>query len=178
MLNLEQIGHRITEQRKKLNLTQKELAETLFVTHQAVSKWEKGKSVPSIEILYEMTKLFHVSIDYILDNSEISEDDYELQLKQLPRKAVISKFLQNDNCCNNLEDIFYLLNTEERDNIIDLIMSQKIEVDLDKVWHVFSKTERIKIISVILSGKYNFDINDIYQRLTNTEKLFIQSKEE
>lgn len=177
MLNLEQIGHKITEQRKILNLTQKELAETLFVTHQAVSKWEKGKSVPSIEIMYEMTKLFNISIDYLLDDTDIQEKDYETLFKQVPRKAVISKFLQNKECCNNLEDIFYLLNTEERDDIIDLILSNKVKVDLDVVWHVFSKPERIKIISVILSNKYKYDIYDIYPRLTRTEQLLIQSKD-
>ena len=116
MLNLEQIGHKITEQRKILNMTQKELSKTLFVTHQAVSKWENGKSIPSIEILYQMTKLFNISIDSILDNSEINEDDYEIQLKQYPREAVISKFLQHKNCCDNFEDIFYLLNTKERNH--------------------------------------------------------------
>ena len=76
MLNLTQIGHKITEHRKRLNLTQKELAETLYVTHQSVSKWEKGKSIPSIEILFEMTKLFEISIDYLLDDSIIEDKDY------------------------------------------------------------------------------------------------------
>lgn len=177
MLNLEQIGQKITEQRKKLNLTQKELAESLYVTHQAVSKWEKGKSVPSIEIMYDMTQLFNISIDYLLDDTEIKEDNYELQLRQYPRKAVISKFLQKENCCNNLESIFYLLNTEERNDIVDLILSKKVHVDLEKVWHVFSKTERIKIISVILSKKYTYDLYEIYPRLTRTEQLLIQSKD-
>jgi transcriptional regulator with XRE-family HTH domain len=177
MLNLEQIGHKITEQRKRLNLTQKSLAETLFVTHQAVSKWEKGKSIPSIEILFEMTQLFNISIDYLLDDSIIEDTDYELQFKQNPRKAVISKFLHSNQCCNNLEDIFYLLNNEERDQIIDLLLSKKIQVDLDKVWHVFSKPERIKIISVILSKKYEYDLQIIYPRLTRTEQLLIQSKD-
>ena len=177
MLNLEQIGHKISEQRKLKNMTQKELAETLFVTHQAVSKWEKGKSIPSIEILYEITQLFNISIDYLLDDSDILETDYEMQFKQYPRKSVISKFLQSNQCCNNLEDIFYLLNAEERDVIIDLILSQKVQADLDKIWHVFSKKERIKIISIILSDKYEYDLQNIYHRLTRTEQLLIQSKD-
>lgn len=177
MLNLAQIGKKITEQRKLLNLTQKGLANTLFVTHQAVSKWEQGKSIPSIEILFELTKLFNISIDSLLDDSIIEDDDYEVQFRQNPRKAVISKFLHNNQCCNNLEDIFYLLNSEERDQIIDLILSGKITIDLDVVWHVFSKSERIKIISVVLSKKYEYDLQIIYSRLTRTEQLLIQSKD-
>jgi len=177
MLNLEQIGHKITEQRKLNQMTQKELAQALYVTHQAVSKWENGKSVPSIEILYDMTQLFNISIDYLLDDSDILETDYEIQLKQFPRKAVISKFLHNNSCCDNLEDIFYLLHTDERDMIIELVISKNILVDLDKVWHIFSKPERIKIISVILSKKFEYDLQDIYHRLTRTEQLLIQSKD-
>jgi transcriptional regulator with XRE-family HTH domain len=177
MLNLEQIGHKITKQRKLKQMTQKELAEALYVTHQAVSKWENGKSVPSIEILYDITQLFNISIDYLLDDSDIPETDYEMQFKQYPRKAVISKFLHNNSCCDNLEDIFYLLQTEERDMIIELIISQNIVIDFEKVWHIFSKSERIKIISVILSGKFEYDLHNIYQRLTRTEQLLIQSKD-
>ena len=158
-------------------MTQKDLAETLYVTHQAVSKWEKGRSIPSIEILFEMTQLFNISIDNLLDDSIIEDTNYEMQFKQNPRKAVISKFLRSDQCCNNLEDIFYLLNNEERDQIIDLLLSKKIIVDLDQVWHVFSKAERIKIISVILSKKYEYDLQILYQRLTRTEQLLIQSKD-
>ena len=85
-------------------MTQNELAETLFVTHQAVSKWENGKSVPSIEILYELTKLFNVSIDFLLDNSDIMKDDYQSLFKNYARDVVITKFLQNENICDDRKE--------------------------------------------------------------------------
>ena len=47
MLNLKKIGSKISKQRKQMGLTQTELANALYVTHQAVSKWENGKSIPS-----------------------------------------------------------------------------------------------------------------------------------
>ncbi|MCK5731991.1 MAG: helix-turn-helix transcriptional regulator, partial [Tenericutes bacterium] len=88
MLNLKKIGKKITELRKEKNMKQNELAEALYVTHQAVSKWENGKSIPSIEILYELTKLFKVSIDFLLDNSDIKTDDYETLFNNYPRRSV------------------------------------------------------------------------------------------
>lgn len=52
--------------RKKNNLTQDELAEKLFVTRQAVSRWESGETTPNIETLKALSKLFDVSINTLL----------------------------------------------------------------------------------------------------------------
>ena len=46
--------------RKKNHLTQDELAEKLFVTRQAVSRWESGETTPNIETLKALSKLFDV----------------------------------------------------------------------------------------------------------------------
>ena len=82
MLNLEAIGKKISTRRKELKMKQSELAESLFVTHQAVSKWENGKALPTIDLLYELTNILSISIDYLLDDSEIEEHDFETKLKQ------------------------------------------------------------------------------------------------
>lgn len=52
--------------RKKNKLTQDELAEKLFVTRQAVSRWESGETTPNIETLKLLSKLFDVSINTLL----------------------------------------------------------------------------------------------------------------
>ncbi len=56
----------ITELRIKNNLTQDELAQKVFVTRQAVSRWEHGETVPNIETLKLLSKLFDVSINTLL----------------------------------------------------------------------------------------------------------------
>lgn len=73
----EKIGKFILEQRKKLNLTQSELAEKLSVTSQAISKWERGRGLPDIEMLNGLAKIFNVEIDDILngeDKTKIEND--------------------------------------------------------------------------------------------------------
>lgn len=56
----------ITELRIKNNLTQDELAQKVFVTRQAVSRWELGETVPNIETLKLLSKMFDVSINTLL----------------------------------------------------------------------------------------------------------------
>ena len=65
-MDQEQIGKFILNLRKQNNLTQKEFADKLHVTAQAVSKWENGRGIPDIEILQKMSKEFNVDIDSIL----------------------------------------------------------------------------------------------------------------
>lgn len=64
--------------RKQKNLTQEELAEKLFVSRTAVSKWESGRGYPGIDSLKEIAKLFEVTIDELLSGNElltIAEED-------------------------------------------------------------------------------------------------------
>ena len=63
---MEEIGNVIKNIRKENNLTQSDLAEILCVTCQAVSKWERGQSVPDISILREISNKFNVDLDYLI----------------------------------------------------------------------------------------------------------------
>ncbi len=60
------LGKRIVQNRKKLNLTQDQLAEKLGVTAQAVSKWENDQSCPDIATLPRLAEIFGISIDELL----------------------------------------------------------------------------------------------------------------
>ena len=60
---------KIAKERKKLGLSQEELATRLKVSQKSISKYECGTRRPSYETLLEMSKLFNVSIDYLLGNS-------------------------------------------------------------------------------------------------------------
>lgn len=69
------LADKIIELRKKNGCSQEELAEKLGVSRQAVSKWEGAQSVPDIQRILEMSKLFGVSTDYLLkDDMEYSSE--------------------------------------------------------------------------------------------------------
>lgn len=60
------IAKNITELRKKSQITQFELAEKLNYSDKAVSKWERGESIPDVTVLCEIAKLFGVTLDYLV----------------------------------------------------------------------------------------------------------------
>ena len=66
-----ELSEKLQELRKEKGLTQEELAEALFVSRTAISKWESGRGVPNIESLKAISKFFSVSIDELLSGEEI-----------------------------------------------------------------------------------------------------------
>ena len=62
---------KLQELRKSRGLTQEELAEALFVSRTAISKWESGRGYPSIDSLKEISRYFSVSIDELLSGDQL-----------------------------------------------------------------------------------------------------------
>ena len=69
------LSDKLYELRKKIGLSQEQLAEQLDVSRQAVSKWESGKAVPESDTLISISEYFNVTLDYLMkeDNSAASE---------------------------------------------------------------------------------------------------------
>lgn len=65
------IGKKLLYLRKKNKLTQAELAEKLNYSDKAISKWEKGESLPPVEVFYNISKLYRVSLDYIIGDETV-----------------------------------------------------------------------------------------------------------
>ena len=70
MLDKERVGKTIAFYRKEHGMTQKELADRLHISYQAVSKWEVGAGIPTVEMLYELSAIFHVSMDALLNDEQ------------------------------------------------------------------------------------------------------------
>lgn len=61
------IGLKIKLLRKQHHITQKDLAKSLCVTSQAISKWENGKNMPDITVLPMVARIFGISMDELFD---------------------------------------------------------------------------------------------------------------
>lgn len=72
------IAGNIAELRKKKNMTQMDLAQKLNYTDKAISKWERGESIPDVIVLKNIADLFDVSVDYLL----ISEHPEPIQASE------------------------------------------------------------------------------------------------
>ena len=81
-----EFNERLQELRKTKGLTQEELAQALYVSRTAVSKWESGRGYPSIDSLKEISRFFSVTIDELICSEEIiaaAKDDKERSLHKL-----------------------------------------------------------------------------------------------
>lgn len=68
MLNMKEFGRRVAKLRKQMGKKQREIADELGITPQAVSKWERGLSCPDISILDELALSLGVSIAELFSN--------------------------------------------------------------------------------------------------------------
>lgn len=82
------IAENLTELRKVNKLTQLELAEKLNYSDKAISKWERGESLPDVEILCQLAELYGVSLDYLVTKDH---EEATLEYKISKERANINK---------------------------------------------------------------------------------------
>lgn len=73
MLSSKLIGEKIAEARKKSGLSQAQLGDQLFISPQAVGKWERGESLPDVITLNQLATLFNVEIGYFVGSERLHE---------------------------------------------------------------------------------------------------------
>lgn len=88
MLDREKVGRAISEQRKIKGMTQRQLADLLNVSYQAVSRWEQGISLPSVDMIYDIAQILETTVDFLLnglseERKVISYMDTGLDVKKL-----------------------------------------------------------------------------------------------
>ena len=81
------LGKKLKEIRKNFGLSQEELAEMMHVSRQAITKWENDNGLPDVSNLQELSKVFGLTVDYLLDNDkqlpalsmrlELNKEDYK-----------------------------------------------------------------------------------------------------
>ena len=77
-MNNNNIGKFISKLRKEKGLTQQELGDKLYVTDKAVSKWERGLSLPDITILNKLADILDVSVSEILNGEKFQKEEIDL----------------------------------------------------------------------------------------------------
>ena len=82
-----QLSDKLVSLRRSLGLSQEELAEKLNVSRQAVSRWESGTAMPDAANLLQLSKLFGVSADYLLNDDYQSDNDLP-KVKEVRRDQI------------------------------------------------------------------------------------------
>lgn len=145
MIDPIQVGSKIANLRKDLSLTQDELANRLSVTRQALSKWETGISLPSVELIVTLCQLFDVTFEELLC---------------LYDSTVI-------------EDVTDLFKTASRTVIVNQVCKGVLPLNIPDVLYQFSPSERLQILKSIKDKKVSCDLNELAVKLTTSEYKYV-----
>ena len=167
-----EFGEKIQKLRKKNSWTQEQLAEKLYISRTAVSKWESGKGYPNIDSLKDIAKVFNKTIDDLLSSEEIVE---------IAKEENKSNIKRTNNLIYGLLDIisilfiFLPLYAHKKDNFIysvSLISTNDIN-NIIKISYIviLSILSLIGIAEIIL----NFIDNRKLQRTFNIISLIVQT---
>lgn len=92
---LNELAKRIKSKREDAQLTQKQLANSLQISYQAISKWERGENAPDISILPQLASLLNVSIDWLLTGNQISKDTFEASVLYVSLRGYAKDSFEN-----------------------------------------------------------------------------------
>lgn len=107
-MDAKKIGNQISKLRKERNMSQVQLADKLYVTEKAVSKWECGNGVPDLENIGRLAEIFDISIDGLLmaEAKDKPEAASEEQMMKLVSEEQIMQLQNSDSpLINSYEDI-------------------------------------------------------------------------
>lgn len=81
-MDQEKIGKFISEKRKEIGITQSELAEKLYITDRAISKWENGVCMPDVGTIPELCKILNITINDLFSGEVVNMKNNEKKLEE------------------------------------------------------------------------------------------------
>lgn len=153
IMNIRKIGEQISELRKAKGLTQNELGERVGVSFQAVSKWERGETLPDITLLPILANVLETTVDFILNGKE--------RVVEYKGKFSVADMRKGLNCLKSAGEYLGTENIIYRAAIkgIDTELNTKIE-DAFSDEYVYEAFLAEAIIQNLISGLY-VDISDV-----------------
>ena len=169
-----EFNEKLQELRKNKGLTQEELAEILYVSRTAISKWESGRGYPNIDSLKEISRFFDVSIDDLLSGERL------LSIAEKENKSNIR------NICDFLFGVvdlfsFVLVVLPLYPNTIDgfiysvslLNYTETSSINLIVYWVMFLSLFAVGVIKIILTKTKAEKGNKILMTLSIALNIFI-----
>ncbi len=152
-MNTEKIGKNISLLRKAKGITQSELGERIGVSFQAVSKWERGETLPDITLLPDLANILETTIDYILLGSE--------KIVDYKGKFLVSDMKKGLDCLKNAGEYLGNENIIYRSAINGI--NNELNTDIEEAFkndYVYDAFLAEAIIQNLISGLY-VDISDV-----------------
>lgn len=153
VMNIKKVGEQIAVLRKVKGLTQSELGERIGVSFQAVSKWERGETLPDIALLPDLAKILETTVDFILLGSE--------KVIEYKGKFAVTDMKKGLNCLKNVGEYLGAENIIYRAAIKGI--NTDLNTDIEEAFtndYVFEAFLAEAIIQNLISGLY-VDISDV-----------------
>jgi len=151
-INMEKTGERIASLRKVKRLTQAELGQRLNVSFQAVSKWERGETLPDTSMLPELADALETTVDYILSGGE----------RALPkRKMSVRDVREGVECLARMGKLLGKNNILYRGAVDGL--SEKMNTDIESMLADESLKECLMTEAILhgMTQGYSVDLADV-----------------
>lgn len=169
LLDLIQIGKKLSDLRRKNAYSQEQLAELLLLSHQAISKWERGVTLPSIDNMCSLMELYAVSMEELLCLNSITEaSDLDKLLQEHNHQFLIHEVLNNKVERIHFHDIIHKLSQEERLFGLYLLIENHQEIS-ETLWPRLSLEERQMIIHKYNEGNVSLNQYVISKMMTVNE---------
>lgn len=101
-MNLIKIGKFIADCRKEKKITQEQLAEKLYITDRAVSKWERGLSLPDAEKMLDLCNILDINVNELLNGEKINMEDYNKKTEELLLEMAKQEEIKNKKLITNM----------------------------------------------------------------------------
>ncbi|MBQ8392961.1 MAG: helix-turn-helix transcriptional regulator [Clostridia bacterium] len=154
-----EIGNHIARLRKSKGLTQNELGERLYVSFQAVSKWERGESMPDISLLTDLAAVLETTTDNILSGGK--------KMTSYSKKITVKDAKEAIDCFNKVgkllgkDNAFYIGAIEGINNKMNIEFEEYINDN-----YTYEALVAEAIIQCINCGAY-VDISDVNREFNN-----------
>ena len=101
-MDLIKIGKFIAECRKEKKITQEQLAQKLYVTDRAVSKWERGLSLPDAGKMLDLCNILNINVNELLNGEKIDMKDYSKKTNELLVELARQEEIKNKKLITNM----------------------------------------------------------------------------
>ena len=160
-----EFNEKLQELRKSRSLTQEELAEALFVSRTAISKWESGRGYPSIDSLREISRYFSVTIDELICSEEM------ISVAENEKKEFADKSLSL--ICNAMDILLAILlfipafgNGPESSETVSLFGLTGITPWVKNVFIVMIATASLNGICGVIIANFNKPVGNKHRLIT------------
>ncbi|MFD1125104.1 helix-turn-helix transcriptional regulator [Lentilactobacillus raoultii] len=170
-----ELSNKIKQYRKEKHLTQKDLAEKMFVSRKLISSWENGHSFPDFQAMIRLSEIFQIKIDDLLKNDNKVIEHFDEQDEQAKKDR------HTLHICYNLNFLFLVLSYIDmfrpfgfHASIIplSLIINMFVFFSHYSDWDSFKKSRKV-VLSIItfivflLMNTYSMALNFNFQKSLN-----------